>query len=80
MQNLQDIFKMPKKQKKKAPTYKFQETCLEIIKLAGFDKQQSSIVWCLWKRKGRLIENVLAEMKAGEVKNPEIYIKHLLKK
>ncbi len=79
MENISSIFKIPQKQKKKAPKYAFQETCLEIIKLAKFDKQQSSLVWCLWKKRGKLIDNVLAEMKAGEIKKPEIYIKHLLK-
>ena len=73
-------YKLPQPQKKMSK-YRWQDLCAEIIKLSEFDKRQSGIVWRLWTDGGYpLIEKVLAELKQGEVKNPEIYIKWLLKK
>ncbi len=61
---------------KTSPKYPFQEICLEIAKLAGV---KPWLVFALWKKRGWEIRNILAEIKQGEVKNPEIYIKYLLK-
>ena len=66
---------------KKMSKYRWQDICAEIIKLSGLLPHESGIVWKLWTDGGYpLIEKVLAELKQGEIKNSEIYIKWLLKK
>jgi len=64
------------KEKKKTPKYRFQEICLELSEVSGVNK---GLCFALWKRRGSDVERILAEIKQGEVKNPEIYIKYLLK-
>ena len=63
------------KQKKKT-VYPFQEVCVEISERA---KIPVGLAFALWKRRGNMIHQVLAEIKQGEIKNPEVYIKYLLK-
>ena len=65
------------KKKEKVPKYEFQQICLEIAKLTGVNK---GLCFALWKHRGWEIKQILAEIKQGEIKNPKIYIKYLLKK
>jgi len=80
MDSLKDILK-DSEIGKKLPAYRFQDTCLEIISLANIQKSDQGLVWKLWIKAGYpAIDSLLGEIKAGEVKNPVIYIKYLLKK
>lgn len=69
-------FKNKTFKKETAPKYEFQEVCLELSKLSGL---KTGVCFALWKKRGWEIRNILAEIKAGEIKNPGVYIKHLLK-
>ena len=61
---------------KKGADYSFQDTCLEIAKLADIKK---GLAFALWKKVGNEIYQILAEMKQGEIKNPKVYILYKLK-
>jgi len=64
------------KLEKKKKVYHFQEVCAEIAELGKFP---IGLAFALWKKKGNIIFQILAELKQGEIKKPEVYIKYLLK-
>jgi len=77
MDNLADILKLPKQQKKKLPKYRFQELCLEIAEMSGAEK---GVVFELWNRHGySVIEPLHSQLKKGEIKNAKAYVYWLLK-
>ena len=81
MQPLKELLKNKQIKPIKKAKYKFQEICLEIIKIAKIPKHEAGLVFHLWKRGGYpVINKVLAELKAGEIKNPIVYIKWLIGK
>lgn len=69
-----DKYKTPPK--KKAPTYEWQEICLEIHTITGVHK---GICFKLWNVHGWGIRRILGEIKAGEIPNPQAYLRWLLK-
>ena len=76
MDDIKNILKN-RKPKQKNSSFRFQEICAELIKLSGLRK---GIIFALWKKHGNRIEQLLAEVKQGEIKDVKKYLLWNLKK
>jgi len=66
-----DHIKKPEADKKKVATYRFQDCCKNIADLTGV---AYGVCLALWNKVGNEIYQIEAEIRQGEVKNPQAYI------
>jgi hypothetical protein len=79
MENIKDLLSQ-KRESKKSPKYRFQEICLEIIKLLSLDDKDKGLVWRLWRIGGYpLIGRILGEAKEKPIYHPDRYLKYIIK-